>query len=121
MLSKKQWFDRIASGEKREEYREITDYWAMRLVSAKREIEYGAWLEMLDDMRTPRKHHASISQLMDYFGVEFRAFETVHFRNGYRREAPTMDLKIKGITIKPGLQQWGRGTGEVLLCDFPGR
>ena len=29
---KKQWFDMIASGEKKEEYREIKDYWWMRLV-----------------------------------------------------------------------------------------
>ncbi|MDY0292554.1 MAG: hypothetical protein RBR02_09500 [Desulfuromonadaceae bacterium] len=28
---KKKWFDMIASGEKKEEYREKTDYWAVRL------------------------------------------------------------------------------------------
>jgi len=28
---KKKWFDMIASGEKKEEYREVTDYWHSRL------------------------------------------------------------------------------------------
>lgn len=35
---KKQWFDMIASGVKREEYREIKDYWINRL----RDTEYDA-------------------------------------------------------------------------------
>ena len=32
---KKQWFDMIASGEKREEYREMKPYWDKRLMCAK--------------------------------------------------------------------------------------
>lgn len=28
---KKKWYDMIASGEKKEEYREITEYWNKRL------------------------------------------------------------------------------------------
>ncbi len=28
---KKKWFDMIASGEKKEEYRDLTSYWAIRL------------------------------------------------------------------------------------------
>ncbi len=30
---KKQWFDMIASGEKKEEYREVKDFWSRRLLS----------------------------------------------------------------------------------------
>lgn len=29
---KKKWFDMIASGEKKEEYRDIKDYWKIRLI-----------------------------------------------------------------------------------------
>ena len=32
---KKQWFDMIASGEKREEYREMKPYWHKRLLNKK--------------------------------------------------------------------------------------
>ena len=30
---KKQWFDEIAAGTKKTEYREVKDYWAIRLVN----------------------------------------------------------------------------------------
>lgn len=35
LVLKKKWYDMIASGEKKEEYREITDYWIKR-ISGKR-------------------------------------------------------------------------------------
>ena len=31
LVLKKKWYDMIASGEKKEEYREITDYWIKRI------------------------------------------------------------------------------------------
>lgn len=31
LVLKKKWYDMIASGEKTEEYREITDYWIKRI------------------------------------------------------------------------------------------
>ena len=37
---KKQWFDMIASGEKREEYREIKKYWNSRLNKTYDVIEF---------------------------------------------------------------------------------
>lgn len=35
LVLKKHWFDMIVSGEKKEEYREITSYWAKRFLSQK--------------------------------------------------------------------------------------
>lgn len=37
---KKQWFDMIASGKKREEYREIKPYWSKRLVNQKEQYTH---------------------------------------------------------------------------------
>lgn len=34
LIVKKEWFDKIASGEKNEEYREIKPYWTKRLVDS---------------------------------------------------------------------------------------
>lgn len=31
LVLKRKWYDMIASGEKKEEYRELTDYWTERL------------------------------------------------------------------------------------------
>ena len=37
---KKKWFDLIASGEKKEEYRELKDYWKKRLQIGERRDRY---------------------------------------------------------------------------------
>jgi hypothetical protein len=82
---KKQWFDMIASGEKKEEYRAWKPYWAKRLtesMSAACGIYAGS-----------RKG--------------FKKFDTVTFRNGYAKNAPTVRLKLKGIKYGYGKQKWG--------------
>lgn len=55
------WFDQIARGEKREEYRGVTPYWKKR--------------------------------------IEGREYDEIHFRNGYRKDAPFMRVEYKGYTI----------------------
>lgn len=39
LVLKSKWYDMIASGEKKEEYREMTDYWKKRIWDKRREIE----------------------------------------------------------------------------------
>lgn len=62
---KKKWFDMIASGEKKEEYREIKDYWTKRL------LKY--W------------HRYAMKETI---------FE-VKFRNGYGNDKPTITCEVK--------------------------
>jgi hypothetical protein len=77
---KKKWFDMIASGEKKEEYRELKDYWHRRLVA---------------DM------------LLFQIPI-FKKFDIVRFTNGYGSNAPTVDLKFVKISIeKTGRPEWG--------------
>lgn len=70
---KKQWFDMIVSGEKREEYREVKPYWDARLVDSEHEF--------------------------------------VRFRNGYRKDSPVAEFRIKGIAIGFGKPKWGAPEG----------
>lgn len=42
---KKQWYEKIASGEKRIEYREVKPYWTKRIQTAAKNVEW----EFLDD------------------------------------------------------------------------
>lgn len=60
----------IASGEKKEEYREDKLYWKNRLVKD------GYW------------HSQSCKE-----------FDVVRFRNGYAKDAPTIDIECKGIRL----------------------
>lgn len=108
---KKQWFDMILSGEKKEEYREIKDYWGMRFLWSKDEIEWACWQEMLEDMKQPYRRHNGPKDLMDFFGVQFKGYEAIHFVNGYGSKRPAFDIEIENITIKRGKEEWGAEAG----------
>jgi hypothetical protein len=96
---KKKWFDMIASGEKKEEYREIKPYWTSRLVDELRASEEGKdfafehvgfWWEM----QTPR------------------AYDSVTFTNGYGKNRPSITLSIRDITDGYGKEDWGAEYGK---------
>ena len=79
---KKKWFNMIASGEKKEEYREVKRHWIQRICN---EVEYetgGAWEDV------------------------FKKFTHVEFKNGYAKNAPTMLVECKGISIGEAKPEW---------------
>lgn len=74
---KQEWFDMICRGEKREEYREATEYWRKRIDSA-RTLDY--------------------KQFKEIFEVKIRA--------GYNSKSPTATLRVH-LTLGKGVQEWG--------------
>ena len=66
----KKWFDMIKSGEKKEEYRQDKMYWKDRFVKK------GYW-------------HSQTC----------KDFDIVRFKNGYAKDAPTMDVECRGIRL----------------------
>ena len=86
---KKKWFDMIASGEKREEYREVKKYWIDRLY---------AWGNMYD---APREFHA------------------VKFRNGYSKNAPTILVEWINTEVGKAKPEWSDNwQGEVFIIKL---
>lgn len=78
---KKKWFDMIASGEKKEEYREIKPHWIQRLTW--HEYHTAGHIELI---------HALAS------GAAIRQdFDAIQFKNGYSKDAPTMLVELKHI------------------------
>lgn len=76
----KQWFDKIVSGEKTEEYRTIKSYWIKRLTT-NCEVAYDVAAET-------------------YCGeVLYRPYTHVLFINGYRKDSPRIEKEIESITI----------------------
>lgn len=67
---KKKWFDLIAEGKKKTEYRKVKPHWSSRLV-----ITYA------------------------YDQPWFKPFDEVHFRNGYRPDSPFMRVVCRKINI----------------------
>lgn len=83
----RKWFDMIASGEKKEEYREIKEYWVKRLSDY---LVYDG----------------------DWFHMEDKPFKEVIAKNGYAKDAPTIRWQHKGIRIGEGKPEWGAEPGK---------
>lgn len=82
----KQWFDKIVSGEKTEEYREIKPYWSSRLVNKQAESgevlfdEFGGYCRVIGEL-------------------EYKPYTHVLFINGYRKDSPRIEKEIESISI----------------------
>ena len=76
LVLQKKWFLEILKGEKKEEYRDFTDYYINRLA------------EFKDDEM-----------------VDTRKYDTVRFQLGYSKNAPQMVLECKGILIEMDNEQ----------------
>ena len=86
---KKKWFDMIVSGIKKEEYREINDYWTKRLVKTE-------------------------GNLIDDF--TFKHFDYVEFTLGYPSADNTdarARFKFDGIEKNTGRIEWGAESEKI--------
>ncbi len=81
---KKKWFNMIASGEKKEEYREIKPYYKSRFKTA---------------------------GLLDQYGLPTISSARIAFRNGYSAGSPTIEVKCT-IDIHQGRPEWGADPGK---------
>lgn len=111
---KKKWFDMIASGEKKEEYREIKPYWIARFID---------WSEYPKESADEHKYitdniaydieqgHTPQDVLKSYFS-KIKSFDGVIFKNGYSRGAPLMSFRGPIITIHEGRPEWGAEPGK---------
>lgn len=91
LVLKSQWFDMIASGEKKEEYREIKEYWVKRLgfhANVQFDIQQGV-----------------------FFPPEVIKYDTITFHKGYSKK--TITIKCEGIKISQGKPKWGAEKGKV--------
>lgn len=102
---KKKWFDMIASGEKKEEYREINNYWTKRFI----ERDYYKYSNVPDIKMLK-------SQYFDktLFYAVMRDFDSVHFANGghFHPSIPQITLKCAGMEISTGKTEWGAEPGK---------
>lgn len=87
---KKRWYDMIASGVKKEEYRTIKEYWVTRL-----------------------KDKSLINP------QPFKQFDLIEFKNGYGKNVPTMLFECEGIDIGPAVPEWSDNwKGDVFIIKI---
>ena len=82
---KRKWFDMILERIKKEEYREIKDYWTKRFQKI---------------------------GLLDKYGDLTYSGATVLFRNGYSSKSPAF-LAYVSLDIKTGNPEWGAEEGVL--------
>lgn len=90
----KEWFSRILSGEKTEEYREIKPYWVARLFQNNSNIVYMKYLASGLAGRTDL-----LKKYIDAQRIVSKQYTHVLFKNGYYDDSPKVEKKIESITI----------------------
>ena len=90
LVLKRKWWDMIASGEKKEEYRDICFYWATRLLCKTLRYNLNYFIE----------HHVALVGT-----IPFKDYKNVCFHLGYTNV--TMTFKIISISVKTGNPEWG--------------
>ena len=96
---KKEWYDMIESGIKKEEYREIKPYWCNRLLSMYPFITR-YWEGILERVR---KGEIDFDEVLLEHGT--RDYTHIRFRYGYTKR--TMLFELKEIKIGMGKPEWG--------------
>ena len=112
----KYWFDLTLQGIKKEEYRDITPFWANRLLC----MENGDNLSKCYSKETIEcicislrrwkdLSYNSIEDVMEEFHIKFKEYHDTDFRNGYKSldKVQRFIVENKGITIGIGKEEWG--------------
>lgn len=94
------WYDMIAFGEKREEYREIKPYWEKRL-----QCQPNFTCGIRQVCRQVRETGAACDR-----------FVYVRFRRGYT--ATAMTFQIENIATGKGKPQWGAPDHDVFIIKL---
>ena len=93
----------IASGEKKEEYRDVCHYWAIRLLDNKYR-----WYSLNTDY--PKDFLGWIREHLDHRAdIQFRPFEKVCFHLGYTNTTMTFNIVeiSMGIGTESCKEEWG--------------
>ena len=90
----KQWFDKIESGEKTEEYREVKPYWVARLFQDNSNIvdvrNFASALAGRTDL---------LKKYIDAQRIVLQQYTHVLFVNGYRKDSPRIEKENESISI----------------------
>lgn len=106
---KRKWFDLIKSGEKKEEYRAVNEYWAARLIG---KGKFDKW-----DSLTRDNDFAFIGfdSFTWYDRLKFIDFDRLVFTLGYPKAGDTerrLTFKNPKIRIGTGRPEWGAEPGK---------
>ncbi len=104
---KKKWWEMIASGEKKEEYREIKLYWVNRFIKRSHTVSYDDYYpeELTEELKKGKEDWKELIRM--FSGVRTSQYDSVTFKLGYAKNAPTMRVRLCSIEIGHGKPEWG--------------
>jgi len=103
---KKQWFDMILSGEKKEEYRVLKPYWLNRLYYNDDKDLYAN--DYAEEVTTELgSFNYSDAELEMWSGWKKHNFDKIIFTNGYAKQAPRIEIECLGLEVREGKAEWG--------------
>lgn len=94
---KRQWYDKILSGEKLDEYREVKPYWINRLLWH----EFHEETKCLNSLKDAIYQNAESNSVLKPDSV-FKHFDAIQFTNGYSKTSPSFLIECKSISIGQG-------------------
>jgi len=110
----KKWFDMIKSGEKKEEYREVTSYWCSKLLLfGGNHAKPSFWESHFDCIEKDNKYFLTekgielLNKLINSKLVSYKPYQTITFSNGMTPPVPRFDIDIICHRIGNGLEDWG--------------
>ena len=101
---KKKWFDMIKDGIKKEEYREISEYWRKRLVDE---------ISLVREFNSTKDSKMTCGELLK---KHVRKFDKLVFTLGYPKADDTerrLEFKNPRIQTGKGRTEWGAEPGKT--------
>ena len=117
---KKQWFEMILSGVKKEEYRDFKEYWLKRFLYHIQGNDIGCFIYYED-------YKGVISKLLSIGIIKWKHFDTIIFSSGYAKDRKQFEIELNHIRVGEGNEEWGakKGTnyfalslGKILQKNF---
>lgn len=124
---KRQWFEMTASGFKPEDYREVNEYWYVRLVnranmSSINKAQLAFWVEQLKDQEGLNTD--ILNNVNNIFKGCFKSFTTNVMTLGYPKANDTTRIQKNehaGIEIRTGNPEWGAEPGKIYFVIKHGK
>ncbi len=116
---KKEWYDMIERGEKKEEYRKVNPYWCKRFLSGLEDCsneQINSIVKCLAGVYTEEYNKELFEMFFEDGNVIFKHYDIVEFTLGYPKKDDTsrrMKFSVLNIRVGKGNPAWGAETGEL--------
>ena len=107
---KGKWFDLIKSGEKKEEYRDISTFYRERLCP-----DSGHCMNDFGSPPIPVSVGSPDDNDIVFAVFSWRPFKVLHLTHGYGHDKPQLWAHIEEITIGKGNPEWGAPAEDVFI------